>query len=203
MKKSYHHGDLKKFIIKQTVDLIQEKQEVNFSLREISHLLGVSHTAVYRHFSSKKELLSHIAEDGLILLAEIFQLIIATKKSNKILLFEMAQSYIEFALTNPGYYRAMFHQELRFDGGQRVELDEAGEFALKHLVFLLETGIDDRTFIKIDSKLAARSIWSSLHGFCLLYLDGQFKEVDSSKESLRVASEQHVRFILGQLQNKS
>lgn len=194
MEKSYHHGDLKTAAIKKTVEIIQKKGEVDFTLREIAKGLKVSHTAVYRHFQSKQDLLSHIAEEGFRAMVQKFAKTIENARTPRQKLHASGYAYIEFALNNPGHYRSMFHQELRCANEQRPELDEIGAEAFASLITILQEGMKAQVFRKMDALVAARSIWSGIHGFSILLLDGQFASVQSKAEIQR-AIEAHLDFL--------
>lgn len=194
MAKTYHHGDLKTAAIRKTVEIIQKKGDVDFTLREIAQSLKVSHTAVYRHFQSKQDLLSHIAEQGFAALTDSFIEQIAQARTSRQKLQASGRVYIEFALKNPGHYRSMFHHELRCEEAQRPELDEVQRKAFASLLELIQGGIQNQTFRKMDPMVAARNVWSSVHGFSILLLDGQFESV-KSKSEIEVAIEEHVNWI--------
>ena len=57
----YHHGNLKKTIVQTAIQLIEERGEASFTIRELAKSVGVSHAAAYRHFRSKRQLLAKIA----------------------------------------------------------------------------------------------------------------------------------------------
>ncbi|WP_374027708.1 TetR/AcrR family transcriptional regulator [Bdellovibrio bacteriovorus] len=194
MAKTYHHGDLKTAAIKKTVEIIQKKGEADFTLREIAQSLKVSHTAVYRHFKSKQDLLSHIAEEGFHNLNQAFNTEIAKARSPRQKLSALGRAYIEFALSHSGHYRSMFHQELRCAKDQRPELEEVGLRSFSILVECLQEGMKSQVFRKTDALIAARSVWSGIHGFSVLMIDGQFQSLQS-RTSVAEAIEQHLAFL--------
>ncbi|WII72643.1 TetR-like C-terminal domain-containing protein [Bdellovibrio sp. 22V] len=88
----------------------------------------------------------------------------------------------------------MFHSELRRADEQRQELHDAGEKAFLPLVEILGEGIKNGTFKKEDPVMVARSVWSSVHGFSILLLDGQFQSL-TSKNAVSEAVDLHLAFI--------
>ncbi len=56
MPEAYHHGNLRAALIEGGIKMLNRDGIAAFSLRKLSQELGVSHTAAYRHFSSKEEL---------------------------------------------------------------------------------------------------------------------------------------------------
>src|SRR4051795_4860464 len=63
-ERPYHHGDLRRAIVKAAVEILQETQSVEFSLRELARRAGVSHNAPYKHFADKRELLAAVSAAG-------------------------------------------------------------------------------------------------------------------------------------------
>ncbi|ASD62253.1 TetR/AcrR family transcriptional regulator [Bdellovibrio bacteriovorus] len=194
MAKTYHHGDLKTAAIKKTVEIIQKKGEADFTLREIAQSLKVSHTAVYRHFKSKQDLLSHIAEEGFNNLIAAFENSTAGLRSPRQRLTALGRTYIEFALSHSGHYRAMFHQELRCAKDQRAELEAAGYKAFAILADCLHDGMKSQIFKKSNPEEAGRSVWSGIHGFSVLMIDGQFQSL-TNKAALNEAIDGHLVFL--------
>ena len=64
-KKPYHHGDLRGALLEAGQRLLQTRKADDLALREVARDVGVSATAVYRHFPDKGALLSALAQDGL------------------------------------------------------------------------------------------------------------------------------------------
>ncbi|HEY1079368.1 MAG TPA: TetR/AcrR family transcriptional regulator [Bdellovibrio sp.] len=194
MAKTYHHGDLKSAAIKKTVEIIQKKGEVDFTLREIATSLKVSHTAVYRHFKSKSDLLASIAEEGFTLLVDGFGEAVKDLKTPRQRFQALGRAYIEFALANPAHYRAMFHRELRCEKERRAELEAIGDKAFVALMNSLQDGMKAHTYRKADPAIVARSVWAGIHGFSILLLDGQFQSLNN-KAQIKSAIEAHLDFI--------
>ena len=59
----YHHGDLRRALIKKGMERLRKGAVDELSLREIARSVGVSATAVYRHFPDKAALLSALRQD--------------------------------------------------------------------------------------------------------------------------------------------
>lgn len=194
MAKSYHHGNLKSEVIRKAVEIIQEKGQTDFTLREIAKSLKVSHAAVYRHFVSKQELISHIAEDGFQVFTAKMMEEIAKAKTVRQKFRVAGRTYIEFALNNVGHYRSMFHPDLHCDLERRVELQEAGIKAYITLLDVITDGITTKVFQKKDPRSLANFVWSSVHGFSILLLDGQIEGL-KSKTSIQSAIEQQLDMI--------
>jgi AcrR family transcriptional regulator len=69
----YHHGDLRSALIEEGLAQLDVKAPDAVSLREIARNVGVSATAVYRHFPDKAALLNALCSVGGDRLAEAFR----------------------------------------------------------------------------------------------------------------------------------
>ena len=63
--KNYHHGDLRAAAIEAGLTLLEEREADDLGLREVARAVGVSATALYRHFPDKAALLRALASAGL------------------------------------------------------------------------------------------------------------------------------------------
>lgn len=61
-QKPYHHGNLRSTLLDASLVLIREHGLDHFSLRQLAAHAGVSHTAAYRHFSSKEQILAALSQ---------------------------------------------------------------------------------------------------------------------------------------------
>src|SRR5687768_9601176 len=60
----YHHGDLQRALLEQALRTIQTDGVEQLTLRAVGEKLGVSRTALYRHFSDKQALLAAVGREG-------------------------------------------------------------------------------------------------------------------------------------------
>src|SRR5947208_1819922 len=106
----YHHGDLRRALIDEAVRTIQAHGVENLTLRTAGERLGVSRTALYRHFSDKQALLAAVGREGFRMLRES-TLDAWDKNGQGRAGFEaMGTAYIDFAIAHPSHYRVMFGQ---------------------------------------------------------------------------------------------
>ena len=64
-KPTYHHGDLRAALIATALELLEKRDADDIGLREVARHVGVSATAIYRHFPDKDALLLAVAHEGL------------------------------------------------------------------------------------------------------------------------------------------
>src|SRR5262245_45006102 len=60
----YHHGDLRRALLQEALRTIHANGVQALTLRAVGQQLGVSRTALYRHFADKSALLAAVAGEG-------------------------------------------------------------------------------------------------------------------------------------------
>ena len=184
----YHHGNLRRGLLDEALATIRTDGVDGLTLREIGARLGVSRTALYRHFSDKRALLTAVAIEGFRMLRE--QLVTAWEEGGRgRAAFEtMGAAYVRFAAANPAHYRVMF-------GGfvdpkacdPELTTEAAGAF--QALVDALATLQRDGAVRGDETVLMARYVWAVVHGVAMLGIDGQLREPGSAEELTRYALE--------------
>lgn len=168
-KGRYHHGDLRAALVAEGMRQLAGSDAEHLSLREIARNVGVSPTAVYRHFPDKQALLMALADEGGAMLvrrqAEAQEAAGGGARG-----FEATgRAYVRFALDNPALFRLMtsrLGEGGECDDGPRPE---SGLGLLRsNIAALLPTG----TGADMQRVHAVRS-WATVHGLAMLMLDGQ------------------------------
>ncbi|GGE02635.1 putative TetR-family transcriptional regulator [Polymorphobacter glacialis] len=170
-KKTYHHGDLRTAAIETGLALLESRKFNDLGLREIARTVGVSATALYRHFPDKDALLSALAAEGRHRLAVAQQQAADKAGGGKAGFSATGAAYVRFALANPALYR------LIFIGGSKLG-DENGDEAMRLLM-------QNARMIKgANSHVIAARAWSMAHGLAMLILDGQLPADDTLIDSV-------------------
>src|SRR4029453_7302608 len=99
-ERPYHHGDLRREIVKAALEILRETQSLEFSLRELSRRAGVSHNARYKHFADKRELLAAVSAAGFEMLTKRVARAIARRGDAREQLFAMLRAYIDHGVDN-------------------------------------------------------------------------------------------------------
>ena len=161
--KTYHHGDLRAALIEAGLALIEARDGHDLSLREVARRVGVSATAVYRHFPDKGALMAALAFAGLDRLAEAQRTASAAAGGGIAGFNATGAAYVRFALANPGLFRLMFAHPAPPD---LLTGDASGAMAMLRAsaAALAPTGTDPQVF--------ALQSWSLAHGLAMLLLDG-------------------------------
>src|SRR5437870_1534103 len=97
----YHHGDLPRAMLQEAVRVIQARGVAALALRGVGAALGVSRTALYRHFADKQALLSAVAREGFrTLRKELHEAWVQGGRGREG--FEkMGEAYVQFAVAHP------------------------------------------------------------------------------------------------------
>ena len=184
-RKTYHHGDLKNALIKAGVDILAKEGVAGLSLRKVAQKAGVSHTAPYAHFTDKQALIAAISTEGFRMLYE--QLTAVRLKyldDPRRQLVEAAWAYVQFAQNEPAHFRVAFssaveHEKdypallemIRKSYGEVVGVTQACQVS-----GLLRPGPAD---------VLAVSVWSIVHGFASLLIEGQISHTVFERMTVR------------------
>jgi AcrR family transcriptional regulator len=96
------------------IELIAAEGVDGLTLRRVGSHVGVSRTALYRHFDDKAALLVRIAADGFRILRETLRRVRANAASGAADTLEvMAAAHVHFAGANPSHYATMFGGALK------------------------------------------------------------------------------------------
>src|SRR5664279_5896837 len=93
-ERPYHHGDLRRAIVKAALEILHETQSLEFSLRDLARRAGVSHNAPYKHFADKRELLAAVSAAGFEMLTKRMAYKTTGLINSRERLFAMLRAYI-------------------------------------------------------------------------------------------------------------
>jgi AcrR family transcriptional regulator len=187
MKSSYHHGDLRSALIERGLKLLAERAGDSLSLREIARDVGVSPTAVYRHFPDKGALMAALAREGLSRLATAQRQAAEAQGGGAKGFAATGQAYVRFALANPALFRLIFaspslsapHRPMDLSPPPSHDRSDAIAFLLANAAATLPPGADRHAV-----EIAALQAWSLAHGLAMLMLDRQVPVEDSVIEAV-------------------
>ena len=176
-KSRYHHGDLRAALIEEGLKLIGAGPAEALSLREIARNVGVSATAVYRHFPDKAALLGALCAEGHQMMASAFREAMAGKGDALSAFVAMGRAYVQFALAHPALFRLMMAQP----GGGPAPASSSNPVPCtpnrpEDGMTLLVRALDELYGRDMPAGLIeARRLksWALVHGLAMLMLDGQ------------------------------
>jgi len=171
-KSRYHHGDLRRALLDEAVRIIAREGVGDLTLREVGSRLGVSRTALYRHFSDKSALLAAVARQGFQRFAADLRQAWSEGPGTRQGFERMGVAYVRFALTNPSHYRVMFGDFRSLCAKDpELETDAAASFQVlvQALISLQESG----DITPDEPVRLAHYVWAIVHGIAMLAIDGQ------------------------------
>ena len=184
-KKSYHHGDLKNALIKAGVEILAKDGVSGLSLRKVALKAGVSHTAPYSHFADKQALIAAISTEGFRQLYEKVSMVAeANKEQPSMQLVEVAWSYVQFAMDDPGLFKVMFSGVLEKEK-EYPEFVAESQRNFQLLKMIVEANQASGRLRSGSSELAVLSAWGIIHGFVMLLLEGQIPRAILEQKNLR------------------
>lgn len=162
--RAYHHGDLRRVLLRAAVTALDEVGPAALSLRDLARRAGVSHAAPAHHFGDKAGLLTALAVEGFDLLAE------ALRAAGGDLL-DAGVAYVRFAVDHRAHFEVMFRPEL-------YRPDDAAVVAARARAGAeLRAGVGGRSTGPAEEREAdVLAAWSIVHGFATLWLSGAFPE---------------------------
>jgi AcrR family transcriptional regulator len=167
----YHHGDLRRALIQAAVRTIQRQGVHALTLRAVGDELGVSRSALYRHFTDKAALLAAVASEGFRMLRLELEGAWEQAGKGRQGFDAMGAAYVRFAIAQPSHYRVMFgsgFDHATADADLREEGAQAFGVLVNALIEQQQTGLIQQD----DPQLLAHFIWALVHGIAMLAIDG-------------------------------
>jgi AcrR family transcriptional regulator len=171
-RETYHHNDLQTAVVARAVQLISERGGPAFSLRELATSLGVSHSAVYRHFADKDALLESVTALGFEEMGR-YQQAAMTRADETPLgqLNALCAAYLDFAREQRGYFALMFHAYPISDATASAR-DLHNADALDTLVATIRAAQDTGDVIPGDPERLAAYLVLAPHGLASFQAQG-------------------------------
>ena len=187
-RRPYHHGNLRRGLLDEALATIRSEGVDGLTLREIGARLGVSRTALYRHFADKRALLAAVATEGFRTLRLQLEAAWAEGGRNRAAFEAMGTAYIRFAIGNSSHYRVMFGGSIDPKVcGPELAAEAAGAF--QALVDALTALQHTRVVREDDTLTMARFVWAVVHGVSMLAINGQLPDPASVDALTRYTSD--------------
>jgi AcrR family transcriptional regulator len=176
-KKSYHHGDLRAALIAAGLAMLREREADDLGLRELARRVGVSATAVYRHFPDKAALMGALAVEGLTLLGTAQHAAYEAAGGGVAGFSATGAAYVRFALANTALFRLVFANPPKGEVRELADVPvDAMRFLMENAAKYAPAGVEPRIF--------ALQSWSIAHGLAMLILDGQLHVDDATIDAV-------------------
>ena len=161
---------MKQKIITCARDIYLEDGYNGFSMRKIAQCVGISATAIYRHFSDKEDLLFSVLLTGFREFSKYLKRCESEPTPIERLL-RSAYEYMNFALEHPAYYEMMFITTDQIAGLKGLNQKGADEMEATYLYH--HQLVEDCQFKNQDVDQLSLAMWAFSHGFASLFLAGK------------------------------
>ena len=177
-RETYHYGNLAEDLIAAAAAQIAEHGVDNLSVREVAKRAGVSPGAPFRHFSSKKALLTAVAEQAMERLSTAVQGELNACSTDDPIegLRAIGRAYLSWAVANPTHFQVISSRTLiDFDASERlVSENEAIRLMMVELVERAQKQGRLRSGVATaDLIFASRAL---VYGLARMWIDGHLGE---------------------------
>ncbi len=181
---AYHHPNLENAMVDAAIKIIGQEGVQALTLRDAAARLGVSRTALYRHFKDKPALLARVALEGFRLFRQTLQSAVDCARANgRDPMEEMGVAYVGFAMANQSHYKTMFGDAVQ-KCADYPELAVEADAALAVLVNTISTEQKAGRISGADPLPVAVVIWSGIHGLATLAMAGHLDQSTGQNNDL-------------------
>lgn len=169
-KAPYHHGDLRRSLCEEALQVIRTDGIAALSLRRLAERVGVSQTALYHYFRNKEDLLLVVGEAAI----EDFNrhLFAALDAGDGDRLEAFVVAYLRYARDNPEVYELIFGRASWKDARPHA-FHQTARASIRRYSSLIQ-GLQERSVIPSDVNVLrlVQVGWATLHGLSRMYNDG-------------------------------
>ncbi|WP_347756633.1 TetR/AcrR family transcriptional regulator [Agrococcus sp. ProA11] len=190
-RSGYFHGDLRRALLDAGFDVARAGGPDAVSLRELARIVGVSPSAVYRHFDDHEQLVSALAQRAQALVADAMEERMAMVAPGTASaedrrrwadgqLAAVGLAYMESAWREPGLFRLAFRAHRNLDAAHDPDARGAcGRTPYEQLERALDE-LEAAGELSAAARPGAEALaWSAVHGFATLTLDGPLRSIDA------------------------
>ena len=187
--KTYHHGNLKEELLQEALKIIHEEGVDAVTLQALGNKLGTSRSAIYRHFSSKSDLMNNVMIYGFenfdSRITPIFEL-----KDKDVVerLYLMGKEYLTFGINNPNLFRMLFGEKYRDLREDNCDINDEEQAKGYHSLVSLIAEAQEKDIFKKDEDalLITQTVHAMIHGLTILYIDGHIDIKDNIEKVFEV-----------------
>lgn len=171
--RAYHHGNLREALLAGAERILERDGADALTLRAAARAVGVTHAAPRNHFGDLTGLLSELAAVGHRRFAAALAAAAEAAGPDPIARRRaVGRAYVRFAADNPGLFTLMFRSE-RLDAGRPALRDAIAKSRASLQSIASRPGVGAHP--PLDGMAAAVGLWSLVHGFAVLLLDGRLE----------------------------
>ncbi len=168
IQRQQEQEQLKNLIIEQSRIIIEEEGWSALSIRKIADAIGYSVPVIYKHFTSKDDIIEYFTKEGFELLATQLSNAIQTDHAAADKINRIAKAYWAFAFTHQKHYEIMFGLGIPTCEAIQTVSEKRQTSDVIYSVIAEAVTQSGRTDIDIHLKL--KTFWSIMHGLVALEL---------------------------------
>lgn len=155
----------KEMILNATEEAIRRFGPNKTNITDIAKILNVSHTAIYRHYENKAELLEAVTERWLYKISIPLELTLEEKSSPEEKLRHFLQTLCKIKRQSAIDDPEMFNNYSIISSESKYALEKHMEHIFSHLESIINEGIEDKKFVNMESRQLAITIFTATTRF--------------------------------------
>lgn len=194
-RQRYHHGNLQAAVLDEAVSDLATSEPVALNINRIAKRLGVTHSAVYRHYPSKQDLIAALATRGFESLGDDLEaaLVGMDDAGHFERIVQMGLAYIHWAVNNSTLMRVTFSSAI---DRRRPDLSTAAQRAIGFLHGeVLAAGGEGQLKVANPADVT-RFLWAGVHGEAIVRLDSRFSGLPGLSDDPVELSLQSARWLV-------
>lgn len=171
----YHHGQLRAGLLAAGLTLLDAEGVDGVTIRAVARGAGVAHSAPANHFKDRRALLTGLAIEIFAARAALAApLLMDTTRTARERLHGFARDWLDFGLAFPHRYRLIWRRDC-LDGDDLV-LNAQMDLIYDPLVALFRATHGPGGTGGVSAESQAIALWSLLHGYLSMRLNGNLVE---------------------------
>ncbi|BDT68844.1 hypothetical protein os1_30310 [Comamonadaceae bacterium OS-1] len=172
----YHHGNLRQTLLNAAVQLAEEVGTEHLSLREVARRVGVAPSAPYRHFASRKALLTAVAEEA----TERLRIgmvtgVAAHRQQGLEQLQALGEAYLDWAEHHPMHFRVVSARD-QIDYAAAIGMAQRHQELRNMTVQAITLAQQQGAAPPLDPQTLAVLARATVYGLARMQTDGHFAQ---------------------------
>jgi len=169
-RSEHSQQEIKDMVLNAAETIVVEEGFDKLKVRRIAMDIGYTVGSIYMVFDNMADLIMHIKGRTLDDIATQLNAIDATETAEQKIVL-LAKTYLMFASNNFNRWRMIFEHQL----ADNEKVPDEYQQKVNHIFRIVETEFEQLSSAHTNeqSKLAARALWSGVHGICTLSLTGK------------------------------
>ncbi|MBN4081899.1 MAG: hypothetical protein COC05_02770 [Gammaproteobacteria bacterium] len=167
-RNDHSRKQIRELAIQAVLDVVDSDEDATITARSVAKGMGYTVGTLYLVFRNLDDLLLQVNSKLLQHLYGDMNVVAQNSEGPRDTIFELAKCYVSFAEDHPGRWQLLSHRRDNTLGHDAVE-NEADNI-VEDIFVLVQTELT-RLAPTRDSKeiaIAARALWSAIHGICIV-----------------------------------